>query len=321
MLLFCLAPFAGEYALAQDATVSDLNKCIPLAQTVIYQLNTDKFGEAEAALAAALANGSEPACVARIFTNMAAALSSSGGFADAERLAERAVRILDSTPAPEGRVLLRSLQILAAARFELGKTGKSREALNRMSTFPMERPEDRAVAHGMHGILLQAEGKSRDAELEYLAGLQAWESAEGDSANTASALSCLASLYLKEGRLDEAHRALERAVAIFSRAKDTASLDHINVLHLRSALRYRRGEWREAEEDLRDAVAMADRQLLLGPVTYAALLADYAQVLRKNRRGREARAIQARAAALGPRQSSTLVDVTELFRERTAPKK
>ena len=306
----------------QGADVLDRTKCVELAGTVIHQLNTGRFGEAETALSAALANGSEPACVARIFTNMAATLSQSGGFADAERLAERSVRILDSSTAPEAPVLLRSLQILAAARFQLGKTDKSRQAFNRMSTFPTERPEDQAVAHAMHGILLQAEGKSGDAESEYLAAVRTWEMAEGgDSANAASALSCLASLYIRDGRLDEAQRAVDRAVDIFSRANDAVSLDYLNVLHLRSALRYRRDQLREAEEDIRDAVALADRHPLLGPATYATLLADYAQVLRKNGRRREARAIQARAAALGPRQSSTLVDVTELFRERTSPKK
>jgi len=322
LVLLCSVHFALDTASAQGTNVLDNTRCARLGDTVIQQLKTNRFREAETVLSASLANGAEPVCVATIFINMAATLSLSGGFAEAERLAESSIRLLDSSTAPDDRALLRSLQILSAARFELRKTGQSRQAFNRMSTLAMERPEDRAVAHGMSGMLLQVEGRLREAELEYLAALRAWEEASGgDSANAASALACLASLYIRDGRLEEARRALDGAILIFSRANDAGSIDRINVLHLRSALRWRRNERREAEQDLRDAVAMADHESLLEPASHAALLAEYAQVLRKNKRGREARAIQARAAALWPRQSNAIVDLTALLREQTPPKK
>jgi hypothetical protein len=89
----------------------------------------DNSPRGETALSAALASRADHAddlCTALILNNMAGLLSVLGRVAEAERLAERSVAILEKIP--NDSVLLRSLQILAAIRFEEGKIARAREA-------------------------------------------------------------------------------------------------------------------------------------------------------------------------------------------------
>jgi tetratricopeptide (TPR) repeat protein len=246
---------------------------------------------------------------------MAAIAAVSGRLAEAERFAEGAVNILTKSFAPEDVVLLRPLQILAAARFEQGETAKAKAAFQKIRLIPIDRPEDVAVVHGMAGIFLHSEGKSQEAESEYLAAIHAWEQAgRGELSDAGSDLMALASLYVKERRLDDAQRTLDRAAVIFAHAQDAVPMDRVKLLNVRAALHTRKGEWREAEQDLREAVSLADDDPRLSPVSLGYVLNNYAQVLRKNHRGREAREIEARVAALGSGSARrAVVDVSELL--------
>ena len=99
-------------------------------------------------------------------------------------------------------------------------------------------------------------------------------------------------------------------------------MDRIKLLNVRSVLHARQGEWRDAEEDLRVATTMADRETGADPVFFGSLWANYAYVLHKNHKGREARSIEARAAALHAHGvPDSVVDVTELLRKPTSPNK
>jgi tetratricopeptide (TPR) repeat protein len=188
-----------------------------------------------------------------------------------------------------------------------------------MQLIRAERPEQRALVHGIAAILLHKEGRSTEAESEYLKALDALEKAGQRGADAASTLTSLGSLYINQGRLDEAARMLDRALEIFNTAPDTVPLDRIKLLYLRAALHAMQGEWQKAQEELRDAISIADQEKGLDPAYYSCLLANYAQVLRKNHRRREARPIEARAAALrGHRATEGLVDVTELSVKPTA---
>jgi len=83
-------------------------------------------------------------------------------------------------------------------------------------------------------------------------------------------------------------------------------------LNNRAVLNARQLRWRGAEGDLRSAVAIADRESQLAPVYLATLLANYAEVLRKNHHVREARAAESRAVALRRNSASkNVIDVTE----------
>jgi tetratricopeptide (TPR) repeat protein len=171
--------------------------------------------------------------------------------------------------------------------------------------------------------LLYAEGRYHEAEPEYLRALGEWEnSGRGETAEVAAVLGGLAALYVTGGRYREAGRTLERAIAIVTSSKDAVSTDWIKLLSIRAELDVRRREWREAEADLRAAISAADRDTRLDPASLKTLLDDYAHVLRKIRRGSEARLIEARAAALHTGESSNrIVDISELLAKTKTQKK
>jgi tetratricopeptide (TPR) repeat protein len=263
------------------------------------------------------------ACAGLILGNMARALSISGRTAEAERLAEQSVRILEKFYPPNDWTLLRPLQILAATRLESGKTARAREAVERIQSIRIQYPEDAAIIHTTAGALLQIEGRRSEAEAEYHAALRAWEeTGRGESADAAAILYCLGSLYLEERRMEEASLLLDRALVINDRAKDSSPADRIKFLRLRSVLHARLGEWQQAEQDLRDTFSIVDRQPYVDPALLRSLLDSYSYVLRRNHHPREARSIDARRAALPPNQTTTVVvDMTELLVEKKPAKK
>jgi tetratricopeptide (TPR) repeat protein len=279
------------------------------------QIANGRLNEAELVVSAALAAGGDHvqnSCAGLILSNVAVFMPVS---ADAERLAERAVLFLEKTYSPNDPELLRPLQALAASRLEQGKTAKAREAFKRIRAIRIQRPEDGALVHGIAAALLQAEGNLAEAETEYLVSLRAWEDAgRGEMADAAAVLNGLGVVYIHEQRLTEARQALDRALAIFSRAKDATPVDRIKALHCLGAVHARQGDWRKAEQDFHDALSIADQEPRVDPVALRSLLTNYAYVLRRNRHGREARSMEARAAAihLDPAPSTT-IDVSDLL--------
>ena len=99
-------------------------------------------------------------------------------------------------------------------------------------------------------------------------------------------------------------------------------MDRIKLLHVRGVLQAREDHWRGAEESLHDALTMADREPSMDPFALRALLNNYAAVLRKNHHGREARSIEARAAAIQvDPTAAAIVDITELLPKAKPVKK
>jgi tetratricopeptide (TPR) repeat protein len=313
-LLFTSLILSVRHSAAQESVPLSAT-CFDLNRTVVSQVQNGRLGEAEITMSAALKKDPEPLCEGVLLTNLAALVAIQGRHAEAERLAERSLRILEKYLMPEDPVLLKTLQILAAARFQQGKTAKAREAFQRMQMLQIRRPQDAALVHGVAAALLEAEGRRSEAESEYLAALRAWaDSGRGDTVDAGTILSGLASFYVYGNRLDDARRALNRALAIFERAKDTVPMDRIKLLSIQAGLNCRLGEWRKAEEYLREAVAIADSEPLIAPSDNVVLLASYARVLRKNHNGREAHSIEVRLAALRrDNAAGTVVDVTELL--------
>jgi tetratricopeptide (TPR) repeat protein len=309
-LSFCLA-------IAQDQPPSPTAACIALDRMVRAEVANERRAEAEALLSQVLAPGAsraEHACAGVVLTIMASQMAVSGQLGEAEKLAERSIRILEEIYPPEDPVFLPPLQVLASARFEHGEIGRTRQVLKRMRTIRMERPEDRAMVSGLSATLLCIEGRYRDSESEYLAAVHAWEQANrGNTADAGAVLNGLASLYLREHRLDEANQVLDRALGIFTSAKDAVPFDRFQLLDVRAMVHARRQEWQDAEQDLHDAIAMLDGLPGLDPSILTRVLADYAYVLRKNHRRQEARNIEARAAFLRSQSvTDTLIDTIEL---------
>jgi tetratricopeptide (TPR) repeat protein len=284
------------------------------------QIANGKLKEAELALSAFLTSGADrgrEACAGLVLNNMAALMSISGRLGDGSRLAEQSVQALEKVYPPDDPALFRPLQILAVNSFEQGMMGKARGAFKRMQSIRIQRPEDRALLHGMAAALSEAEGRLPEAEADYLAALAAWQEAgSGEGADASAVLCGIGSLYIKEHRLIEARQALDRALAILGSAKDAVSMDRIKLLHLRAVLKAWEGDWQGAEQGFRDALAMADREPWVDPFALRVLLNGYAEVLRRNRHGREARTIASRAAAIQvDRTSAAIVDITELLRK------
>jgi hypothetical protein len=109
---------------------------------------------------------------------------------------------------------------------------------------------------------------------------------------------------------------LDRALIIFTQAKDAVPMDVLNVLMVRGVLHMRRREWHEAQADLHDALLIANRNPPVDPGTLRLLLLAYAQVLHRNHERQAARQIEARAALLGRNPLDNVVDLADLLAER-----
>jgi len=324
-MLFTLFSVAGMALNGVDDAPA-LSSCFQLNEAAITQTTGGRLAEARALVLTTKVSADEraqDACTGFVLGNIARAASVSGHTVEAERLAEQSVHILEKLFPLDDWQLLRPLQILAAIRLESGKTAKAKEAVQRLQAVQIKHPEDSAIVHATVGALLQIEGRLAEAEAEYTIALHASEAAgRGESGDTAAILHCLAALLLAEHRLDDARQMLDRSIAIYDRAKDSLPIDQIKLLDLRGILHARLGEWEQSEQDLRDALSMADRQAFIDPAVLRWILGNYSYVLRRNHHRREARSVEARRATL-PTEHTTaaVVDLTDLLDEEKAPKK
>jgi hypothetical protein len=327
-LLLCAAiiVIAGPIS-AQTPDLTSSSVCESSNQLAVGYVNQGHSEEAESLLLKELSelertrSGAE--CIGLVLNNLAAIMLSSGRLAQAEFFAERSFNTLEKSYSRKDLILLRPLQILSAARLQQGKIGKAREAFQNVQSIPSERLEDQALVHGLAAALLQAQGKLKEAESEYLVTISAWEQAgHGNTAGAGTVISQLGSLYIEAHRFEDANRLLDRAWAIFTTANDTVTMDRIKLLNNRATLHARQGQWREAEEDLRLCILMVDREAHVDPAALTTLLDNYAIALRKNHRKRDARSIEARSSALrGNPATNAVVDVTELLAESNLNRK
>jgi tetratricopeptide (TPR) repeat protein len=237
----------------------------------------------------------------------------SGRLADAERFAQRALTALEKNYSLDDPALLQPLQILGAARFQRGKIGAARQALEQMRRIPAVRPQERGLVHGLAAALLVAEGKDQKAEPECLAVLTALEEAGSIyTADGATAVGALGFLYMRQQRFEEARSTMDRAWGIFMAAKDTVPADLIRLLSLRAELHTKLGEWQDAQIDLLHAISSADHERQMDPIMINSLLTNYAVVLRKMHRPHELRDVEARLAVHQGKPAAS-VDVSELL--------
>ena len=310
---------APPYAVAQEVTRQSLPSaaCIEVNQTALSQLAGGHLENAASALSAALAdraNSSEQSCAWLDSAQLGSRHGLIGPARGSRGPWDAFPQILDKGYPPDDPVLLGPLQMLSMTQLEQRKIAKARETFRRLQSIPTKGPVDRAMVHSLAGSLLCAEGRYNEAEAEYLKAIGAWEEAgRGETTDVAAVLAGLATLYTADRRHRKAGRSLELALAIVTSAKDAVPMDRIRLFRARAELHVRQGEWREAEADLGSAVSMADRVTRLDPAVLKSLLAEYAHVLRKNHRGREARTIEARAAAQSHGLTDGVVDASELF--------
>jgi len=328
LVLYVYSALEGQQAVSQDLTgrVPLDDVCIDFNRTALNYVAVGRLKDAESTLSAALADptsGFGQWCDWLTLHNLATVMGLSGRLVEAEVLEKRSLKILEKGYPPDDPVLLRPLESLVQIQFQQREIGKARETFRRLQSISIERPADRAVVQGMGASLLYTEGRYHEAEAEYLKALDAWvESGRGETPDVAAVLGGLAALYVSDGRYREAGRTLDRAIAIVTSAKDAVPTDWIRLFSTRAELHVRQSEWREAKADLGVAMSAADRETRLDPAFLKSLLANYAYVLRKNHRRREARSIEARAAALQTRKlTDGVVDIIELRAKPRTDKK
>jgi len=323
MKIAWILPFLGCAMWAQGAASHDGevgNACADLNRRAIEQAKTGQLREAETALAEAMGNRTnrhEPACGGVLLNNLATILYLSGRLAEAEVFAERSVSTLEPVLGLNATGLLRPLHVLASARLEQGKIGKAREALTKMQRIPLERAEDRMLMHGAAAVLFHAEGRFTESESEFRSALVEWERAGKPSgAEVASLFGGLASLYLHAERLEDAAHEVDRALTELKTAANAVPMDRIRLLQLRATLDLRKGNWRQAERDLEEAIALARDEPRADRELPASMMMAYAELLRKHHRRREAHVLEQSARALrGHLATDNTVDVTELRRK------
>jgi len=320
LMICALTPFCGA---AWDDPVG--SECADLNRAVLNKAANGKLAEAEADVKTAMANRNgelRPLCEGLMLHNLAALTLIAGSFAEAESLAGRSIAMLEPVLGPENTGLLRPVHVLFSARLEQGKIGRARESLLKMQRIRVANAEERALLHGSEAVLLQAEGRFGESELAFRSALADWrETGKSDAGEVASVLSGLASLYLAQDRLKEAADALEEARAVLNDAPEAAPSDHLKVLRLRAAVERRQGEWRRAGEDLEQAINLTLAQREPDSGLLAALMRDYAEVLRREHRRREANAIEKKLAALpSVFEANAVVDATQL-RQSAASRK
>ena len=291
--------------------------CIEFNQRIVDKLESGQLAEAEAAFSdTTIGNESNfgQSCAWLTLSNRARVIYMSGRFIEAELLAQQSLRIVDKLYSPNDPIRVHPLQLLWSVQLQQGKLGKARQTIQSMRTLPLDKPLDRAMLHGATAAQLQAEGRYKEAEPEYLRALAATdEVGRRETPGAATLLVGLATSQLVQDRYLDADRTLDRALAIVNSAQDTIPMDRVKFLGVRAALYARQGKWQAAGEDLRSAISLADRDTRLDPAELKTLLLNYVYVLRKTHRKKEARSVEARAAAIhGPALRNAIVDVTEL---------
>lgn len=320
VMVYLSVVLAGQGSDAQTVSPvpAGFEQCRDLKQRVMAHMARGETREIEKLLSAANSASLEWACQGPVLNNMAGVAAVSGRLAEAEILAERAIDELEHKLPPDDPAMLCRPQILAAVQYEQGKTAKARATFSKMESIRTERAGDRALVQSLRASLLEAERRWNEAESAYVAALAAWrEAGRADTADAGAVLGGLGSLYIKQRRWRDAAETLDRALAVFTAATDAVPMDTIKLLNIRGVLHARRREWRQAGEDLERAVLLADSEPQADPVILRTLFVNYAHVLRKTQRGREAGLMEARADRLqGSWRAGAVVDASELLAGR-----
>lgn len=255
---------------------------------------------------------------ALILADLAASALAAGKTGDAIRHAESSIAILTKDHPADDPILLRPLELLSACFFEAGMTAKARDVYRKMLLIRPETPKDHGMIHIVGAVLYQAEDRPGEAETELLAALHILEDARiTSSGDYLSALMILGSLYIEQKRYGPAREVLRRADTALATAADVPRVERMKSLTTLGVVCVREGDWPGAEDVFRRGLEIASGEPWVNPSVLHRLLVNYAVVLRKTHRRREARAMEARARALGgPPMANGLVDISDLRRAR-----
>jgi tetratricopeptide (TPR) repeat protein len=200
------------------------------------------------------------------------------------------------------------LTSLAEVEFERQDYGQSERWLHQaeqtIEGLPSNAPE-RARLLNAWGTLHLVQGNLTAAERELSRAVHLGEPA-APAEDHAAALHNLAAVEMHLGRLPEAAAHETQALAIWKKHFGERHYYVMKAWISLSSLQGLRGDWRAAEESLRHALAIGESE---------EALSNYAVVLEKLKRGREAKAIRSRLQhSLTP--PAAVVDVKSLVQHR-----
>ena len=303
-----------------DQSISSVAACAELDETVVNEVNNDRARNVLGRLAPQLAGRTsfERICGGTILTDIAALLAARGRLAEAETLARHGVETIRREALTNASLLLVPLSILATVQIEERKITAARAVVMEMQALPADSPIHHALVHQLSGRLLAVEKRTAEAVSEYMAAFEAWKQSGSDRKMAAcDVLHEMSILSLQDGRLDDALSLVNQALEIISSLPAALVADRAKLLNLRGIVHIRQHDTSGAEVDFLEAISITEHDAQSDPSILAALLANYAHLLRKTHRKREARAMEQRVKAMPSRAArDLLIDVSTLRRKR-----
>ena len=294
--------------------------CLAAIQTAAAHGAAGRASEAERELVGIIAeaSGGNKLCLGIASADLAVLLQRQGDVKGAETYARQSIAALEQGGPDYEIALLRPLQVLAELYLSEQRFARAKEVLARLEHLPGSSPRDRAEQAGARALIDAAEGRWQDAERHYRASIAEWErSGEGDSMSVVPELTNLGLLYLNQRRLADAAPLLERARHIVDASREATDQMRLTALTNLGVLYVKQRQWGPAGELLQPALRIVDAGTRVDTMARRRFYETYAAVLRQSGQKREAKALQARAAALLPPDTSSMtVDAAELRSRR-----
>ena len=228
-------------------------------------------------------------------------LQGSGHHQDSLRLFEKALRKAEGMGPLSESI---ALEWVGSAYFELGRLAESERALvrclelrNRFLGAGNERDHNHArILTSLGGVELVL-GRYKQAEGRFDMAISIWRSIPGSARTGAFAanLNNIGMLYFAQGRYSDAARRLREAVALMQNSVPADDPRLAKARYNLAGVLSRLGLHAEADMFSSQALTGFSGKLDQEPLVAAELLTIRGSVLRKAKRGREAKAVEARA--------------------------
>jgi len=244
-----------------------------------------------------------------------------GKCSEASALDVRGIRLLEAAPQPDPLILSEAWEVLAKAYNCLRRYSKAGPALLRAveieRSAPSPRPGRLVELLAGQGEVYQAEHRFAEAENAFslaqsIVGANPRRIASSEAALVENNFGMLLRLM---GRNEESEAAFRQGLELVAGAAPRDPALQVALTYNLASLQAQEKRFREAAGGFAEATLLLDHGTSLPPRAAGQLLRDYASCLRKLGRGGEARALDARAAALFVKQPEgdrgQTVDVAE----------
>jgi tetratricopeptide (TPR) repeat protein len=252
------------------------------------------------------------------WNDVATQLQEKGRFREAREAYQRAIEATENSPVLPATRLRLQLNLASLYLEERAYTDADqliRAAESQAQGISRDNPE-LARLFNVAGTLRLIEGKLSSAEQKYREALAILDQARPEHTNElASALLNIASVQMRQGNYLEARGSFDRGIALLEASAETPKSQLIRALASRSTLEYLAKNWKDAERAAARALAMAETQYGSESPVVGEVLQNYALILDRLRRGKEARSYRRRARSLmsnGQSAFRPLIDITEL---------